>query len=129
MTCKKKVTYQGAWYIGRPHGHGQCTFHDINCKYTGMWETGVMNGDGQLVLEKGHKEFIMEARFKMGQLHGPGKRKYKSGKILTGEWEDGDLTSGKMVNVDGTTYEGDWVGGRPHGTGVKTISGGKRYEG
>ena len=34
-----------------------------------------------------------------------------------------------MVNIDGTTYDGEWVGGRPHGTGIKTISGGKRYEG
>ena len=34
-----------------------------------------------------------------------------------------------MSNTDGTTYEGEWVGGRPHGMGIKTISGGKRYEG
>lgn len=91
-----------------------------------MWETGVMNGDGQIVTEK---DYVIEARFKMGQLHGPGKRKYKSGKTLTGEWEEGDLVTGTMTNADGTTYEGAWVGGRPHGSGVKTIPGGKRYEG
>ena len=95
-----------------------------------MWETGVMNGDGNIVIDKkGGKEYTIEGKFKMGMLNGPGRRVYSSGKTLTGVWEDGDLVSGKMVNVDGTTYEGDWVGGRPHGNGVKTISGGKRYEG
>ena len=91
-----------------------------------MWETGVMNGDGQLTTEK---DYVIDGKFKMGTLHGPGKRKFKSGKILTGEWDEGDLVTGKMINVDGTTYEGSWIGGRPHGSGVKTISGGKRYEG
>lgn len=37
--------------------------------------------------------------------------------------------TGKLYNTDGTTYEGDWLGGRPHGIGIKTITGGKRYEG
>lgn len=37
--------------------------------------------------------------------------------------------TGKITNTDGTTYEGEWIGGRPHGHGVKVLSGGKRYEG
>ena len=62
-------------------------------------------------------------------LEGEGSRIYASGKTLTGTWSENMLVKGKMVNTDGTTYEGDWVGGRPHGTGIKVISGGKRYEG
>lgn len=62
-------------------------------------------------------------------LDGKGTRTYTSGKSLQGTWSENHLTSGKLINIDGTTYEGDWVGGRPHGTGVKIISGGKRYEG
>ena len=65
----------------------------------------------------------------MGQLHGKGKRKYRGGKTLSGEWEEGELVRGKLENDDGTAYDGDWVGGRPHGNGIKIISNGKRYEG
>ena len=61
--------------------------------------------------------------------NGQGTRTYASGKSLTGTWNENQLVSGKLNNIDGSTYEGEWVGGRPHGLGVKTISGGKRYEG
>ena len=91
-----------------------------------MWETGVMNGDGQITTEK---EYVIDGKFKMGELHGKGKRKYKGGKTLAGEWEEGELIKGKLENDDGTAYDGDWVGGRPHGNGIKIISNGKRYEG
>ena len=85
-----------------------------------------MNGEGQITTEK---DYVIEGKFKMGQLHGKGKRKYKGGKVLTGEWDCGELVKGRLENEDGTAYEGEWVGGRPHGNGVKIISNGKRYEG
>lgn len=62
-------------------------------------------------------------------LDGEGSRTYTSGKTITGIWSEGHFSKGKMINIDGTTYDGEWVGGRPHGTGIKVISGGKRYEG
>lgn len=40
------------------------------------------------------------------------------------------MIKGKLFNPkDNKTYDGEWLGGRPHGFGVKTISEGKRYEG
>lgn len=65
----------------------------------------------------------------MGSLDGDGTRNYSSGKSLQGHWLENELIKGKLYNTDGTTYEGEWLGGRPHGIGVKTISAGKRYEG
>lgn len=62
-------------------------------------------------------------------MEGEGTRVYQSNKSLTGIWNNNELVTGKLYNIDGTTYEGEWLGGRPHGIGVKTISGGKRYEG
>ena len=44
-----------------------------------MWETGVMNGEGQITTEK---DYVIEGKFKMGQINGKGKRKYKGGKTL-----------------------------------------------
>lgn len=73
--------------------------------------------------------YTLTGTFKDDFLDGEGSRTYSSGKTLQGTWFEGHFCSGKMVNIDGTTYEGDWVGGRPHGFGVKVISGGKRYEG
>lgn len=71
----------------------------------------------------------MKGNFQNDKLEGEGSRTYASGKTLTGVWNQNMLVTGKMTNLDGTLYDGDWVGGRPHGTGVKVISGGKRYEG
>ena len=71
----------------------------------------------------------MQSTFKDGMLKGEGQRTYSSGKTVEGIWADNQLVRGKMSLTDGTMYEGEWVGGRPHGMGIKTISGGKRYEG
>ena len=71
----------------------------------------------------------MKGTFNQGVLNGLGERVYKSGKTLTGSWQNNQLVTGKMINSDGTTYEGEWVGGRPHGEGIKTLPGGKKYEG
>ena len=71
----------------------------------------------------------MQGNFKCDKLDGEGSRVYASGKTLIGTWKENQLDQGKLNNIDGTTYEGGWVGGRPHGTGIKVISGGKKYEG
>ena len=63
----------------------------------------------------------MKGEFKNDILNGIGSRTYASGKSLTGTWSENQLVSGKLNNTDGTTYEGEWVGGRPHGLGVKII--------
>ena len=73
---------------------------------------------------------MIRGAFRDDMLNGEGKRKYTtSKKELEGFWVDNELIQGKMTLADGTTYEGPFVGGRPHGLGVKTIPGGKRYEG
>ena len=92
-----------------------------------MWEGGVKSGPGELVYQK--TGYVIKGVFKDDTLEGEGTRTYASGKTVQGTWSQGQFIQGKMVNIDGTTYEGEWVGGRPHGTGVKVISGGKRYEG
>ena len=92
-----------------------------------MWENGVKCGQGELVYQK--NGYTLRGNFKDDTLDGEGSRTYASGKTLHGTWSQGHFCKGKMINIDGTTYEGDWVGGRPHGHGVKVISGGKRYEG
>jgi hypothetical protein len=75
------------------------------------------------------KTYTIKGQFVKGMLNGEGSRTYESGKQLKGIWVKNEIVNGKLINIDGTTYEGDWLGGRPHGTGMKTISGGKRYEG
>ena len=127
VECKGKFTYSGQWHQGKPHGQGQCVYSELDLVYTGMWENGVKCGQGEIIYQKtGYK---MRGNFKDDMLDGEGTRTFAGGKTLSGIWSEGHLVTGKMVNVDGTTYDGDWVGGRPHGTGVKVISGGKRYEG
>ena len=78
-----------------------------------MWENGKKSGLGELVY--GKTGYTIKGSFKDDMLEGEGSRTYSNGKTLTGTWSENFLTNGKMVNSDGTTYEGEWVGGRPHG--------------
>lgn len=39
-------------------------------------------------------------------MEGEGSRSYSSGKTLKGNWFDNEMLSGKLYNIDGTTYEG-----------------------
>ena len=72
---------------------------------------------------------MMQGHFKDDMLEGEGSRTFSSGKSLTGTWSKNQLIVGKMDNPDGTMYEGEFLGGRPHGNGAKVIGAGKRYEG
>jgi len=126
LTVEGQLTFSGQWLGGKPHGHGQCVYEKEKATYTGMWEEGLWSGEGTLVTETG---YLIRNQFKEGKLYGEGARNFKSGKTLTGKWINNELVVGKCANADGTIYEGEWLGGRPHGQGVKTIQGGKRYEG
>ena len=72
---------------------------------------------------------MLKGNFVGDKLDGEGSRTYSSGKTLSGVWSQNMILTGKMTNLDGTIYEGEWIGGRPHGNGFKIISNGKRYEG
>lgn len=136
VTIEGKVTYSGQWRNGKPHGNGQATYIELNTTYTGGWVDGLWQGEGSLVhsskflaVHDNSKSYTIKGHFVKGNLDGEGSRTYASGKTIKGNWFDNELMTGKLYNVDGTTYEGEWLGGRPHGIGTKTISGGKRYEG
>lgn len=103
----------------------------MNVVFTGGWKEGYWNGEGSLVYTNPveNNSFAIKGNFQNGTMDGEGTRTYLSGKTLKGKWFDNELMSGKLYNIDGTTYDGEWLGGRPHGMGVKTISAGKRYEG
>ena len=36
-----KFIYSGQWRQGKPHGHGQCNYLELDMIYTGQWENGV----------------------------------------------------------------------------------------
>ena len=76
-----------------------------------------------------NRSYMMQGHFKDDMLEGEGSRTFSSGKSLTGTWSKNQLIVGKMDNPDGTMYEGEFLGGRPHGNGAKVIGAGKRYEG
>lgn len=55
---------------------------------------------------------------------------WKDGEKYNGEWLDGKF-HGKGVKTlpDGTTYEGDWVEGRPNGIGMCKYPDNAKYTG
>ena len=62
-------------------------------------------------------------------LDGVGTRTYSNGTTLLGTWRQNQLVKGNMMNTDETSYQGQWLGGIPHGVGKKVISDSKCYEG
>lgn len=45
---------------------------------------------------------------------------------VTGDCENG---TGTYINIDGSSYKGQWRNSKPHGEGIKTDSDGKKYIG
>ena len=56
---------------------------------------------------------MIKGCFSNGKVEGTGSREYKSGKKLSGVWKSGELVEGKLVQLDGTFYDGQWVNNRP----------------
>mmetsp|Transcript_42287 Transcript_42287/g.30482 ORF Transcript_42287/g.30482 Transcript_42287/m.30482 type:complete len:231 (+) Transcript_42287:55-747(+) len=113
LVMADKLTYSGMWSNGKPEGHGECHYDFERCTYKGMWVNGLWEGEGTITADVGGHQ--IKGMFKQGKLNGEGSRSYKNGKTVTGTWVDNELQSGKCVNTDNTVYEGDWLGGRPHG--------------
>ncbi len=61
---------------------------------------------------------------------GEGTAQYQNGSSYEGAWKKGKYHGiGKLVDVDQSTYVGNWDHGQKEGTGKQSFSNGNRYEG
>eukprot|EP01127_Copromyxa_protea_P020219 TRINITY_DN671_c2_g2_i3.p1 TRINITY_DN671_c2_g2~~TRINITY_DN671_c2_g2_i3.p1 ORF type:complete len:842 (+),score=187.36 TRINITY_DN671_c2_g2_i3:611-3136(+) len=94
--------YDGAWELGRMHGWGSYTLHDMH--YEGEWEDTQRSGFG-----------VME---------------YNDGTLYKGEWANGKPHgNGETISISGDKYKGSWVNGVRCGKGVAVFKGGDKYSG
>lgn len=78
-----------------------------------------MHGKGKLT--SGDKSLTIEGTWHRGLLHGTATQTFKSGKIIEGHFQNGELTHGKLTLPNSkVTYEGEFMNGEAHGKGELT---------
>lgn len=55
--------------------------------------------------------------------------RFADGRVFVGEYVNGQMTNGKMIYQDGSTYEGGWADGMRHGRGKCVFTDESIYEG
>ena len=67
--------------------------------------------------------------FLEGKKHGEGIKVFSNGNRIEGVWKDNKFKEGKFIQQGGSTYSGQWLGGRAHGKGKKEWPDGRAYDG
>jgi hypothetical protein len=132
MVPAKKVypdgnSYEGEYMNGRRHGRGKAMFPDGRC-YEGEWREGDICGAGKLMIPDGPS---FEGEFLRG-LPISGRMLYPRWLDYEGEFKEG-MPHGRgkatFSNCSLTSYEGNFVESKFHGTGHMLLPCGTRYEG
>ncbi|KNC54131.1 uncharacterized protein AMSG_09908 [Thecamonas trahens ATCC 50062] len=116
------AVYDGEWRANQPHGTGVYTFKDIS--YSGEWRAGMRSGSGTLV----YGSITYTGEFRDGLRSGVGTLSSSVSPLrYSGSWlRDQRSGTGSAVFDDGSTYEGEWLAGEPHGSGTLVTCGGTR---
>lgn len=116
-----------------PHGNGS-----FSCKYfqyTGNWQKGKFNGNGELIIDLliyendysvDIENLTYSGEFKLNRRHGYGKMIYNAKSSYQGEWEN-DIIHGKglLIYSNENVYEGEFVNGKRQGKGKMTFHNGE----
>jgi len=97
--------YRGEMVNGRAHGHG--IFVDqTGLRYDGEWISGLMEGEGQLLLPNGD---VYRGGFKAGRLHGQGLFIDAAGRVYEGGFAEG-LRDGaaRVAEPNGQVFSSVW---------------------
>ena len=123
--------YKGHWKDGEEHGFGETTWSGDGYEsyvgryikfHVGEYKNGKFSGQGTY-LDK-NREIIYQGGILNGNRHGKGfTLAYIDGSLfsLNGEYKN-DFANGfgKLQYGDGSTYEGNFLDGSPHGLGTLT---------
>ena len=123
----EKGTYAGTLSkgTGMPHGRGRLEYA-AGRWYEGEWKQGRWTGQGRLSNGDGD---LYEGELRNDHKHGQGTMRFADGRVFVGEYVNGQMTEGKMIYQDGSTYEGGWADGMRHGRGKCVFTDGSIYEG
>jgi hypothetical protein len=123
----EKGTYAGTLSkgTGMPHGKGRLEYA-AGRWYEGEWKHGRWTGQGRLSNGDGD---LYEGELRNDHKHGKGTMRFADGRVFVGEYVNGQMTEGKMIYQDGSTYEGGWADGMRHGRGKCVFTDESIYEG
>jgi hypothetical protein len=123
----EKGTYAGTLSkgTGMPHGKGRLEYA-AGRWYEGEWKHGRWTGEGRLSNGDGD---LYEGELRNDHKHGKGTMRFADGRVFVGEYVNGQMTEGKMIYQDGSTYEGGWADGMRHGRGKCVFTDESIYEG
>jgi len=123
----EKGTYAGTLSkgTGMPHGKGRLEYA-AGRWYEGEWKHGRWTGTGRLSNGDGD---LYEGELRNDHKHGKGTMRFADGRVFVGEYVNGQMTDGKMIYQDGSTYEGGWADGMRHGRGKCVFTDESIYEG
>ena len=123
----EKGTYAGTLSkgTGMPHGRGRLEYA-AGRWYEGEWKHGRWTGQGRLSNGDGD---LYEGELRNDHKHGQGTMRFADGRVFVGEYVNGQMTEGKMIYQDGSTYEGGWADGMRHGRGKCVFTDESIYEG
>ena len=90
-----KIIYEGEFYNNKIHGKGKIKFLKSGIQYIGTFQNDQIDGYGIFKWINGDK---YEGEVKNGKMHGKGKYQYNNGKVLEGNFTNGQITERKIDN-------------------------------
>ena len=120
--------YEGGWDENVKSGIGKQLYKGkAGGEYHGYWENGRRHGEGVFTYTNGD---VYSGWWKYGNKQGFGTYLFKeTGMKMSGDWENGALTSGKWVYPNGLYFEGDFENNKPKGAGVWYFKNGNTLHG
>lgn len=94
--------YEGEFDENNAYTQGTMTYASGDV-YTGGWLDDEHHGVGKLTYSD---RCVFEGHFACGLKEGPGRCTDDSGTVLTGEWVNGEISTGDVVFTDGRKYSG-----------------------
>ena len=103
--------YEGEIENGKPNGNGIWTQMD-GATYVGQFVNGLREGVGTFTWSSQGPESgsVYEGEYKNNRRNGKGKRTYRDGSILEGDWKDNELWNGTKYDKEGN-ISGKYVNG------------------
>ena len=118
--------YEGQWDEDGPNGMGTHVTSEGGVRRHGVWERGVLHGEGAMVVPAGEDGVGYEysGQFVRGMREGLGTET-RGDESYEGQWlEDARHGLGTLKCSDGASYRGEWRHGVRHGEGEHTTKGG-----
>ena len=120
--------YNGEWRLNNKHGLGKMIFKNgTGGEYNGCWENGMRHGEGVFRYANGD---TYSGWWKHGEKQGTGTYTFNANRMrMYGEWEVGQMLTGKWIYPNGMTYQGSFKNNKPCGEGRWVFTNGSELTG